>query len=118
MAGDKGDACSSTIFKWKEVSSKGQNAIAAIAKAKRGRVKVQHQRNTLLYYGSSHNPGNVLPLELVCNAMRLPSLVSGSSFENREKEIIPCSKCLWMKWPNLQVQHPITMYAILMSPMS
>lgn len=40
----------------------------------------------MLYYGSSHNHENALPLELVCNAMRLPSLALGSGFEGREKD--------------------------------
>ena len=84
MGGNKGDASSSTSSK-RKMSLDGQRATIASAKAERGRVKVHNWRNTMLYYTSSHNPSNALTMELICNAMPLPSSTLNSSYEGGEK---------------------------------
>lgn len=86
VAGDQSKASSSAFSKRKKVSTEGQRVIVANNLVKHERVKVHHQRNTLLYYNvSSCNHGNVLTLELVCNAMLLLSLVLVSEYEDGEE---------------------------------
>jgi hypothetical protein len=68
------------------VSTEGQRVTVANNLVKHEQVKVHHQWNTFLYYNvSSCNHGNALPLELVCNAMLLLSLVSVSEYEDGEE---------------------------------
>lgn len=49
------------------------------------RVKLQHRHNTLLYYTSSCNQTNAMPLEFVCNNMPLLSSAMGSNACNEHK---------------------------------
>lgn len=95
------NAYSSTFSKTKEVSSKGQNSTIASAKAKCGRVKMQHWRDTLLYYCSPCNLGNAMLLEIVCNAMLLSSSALGPDFWGWRKRVwfhAP-SACGWSAQP-------------------
>ena len=59
-----------------------RRASALSAELERGRVKLQHRHNTMLYYASSRNQSNAKPLALVCNTMPLPSSALGLDANN------------------------------------
>ena len=62
-------------------------ASAASAKVEKGRMKLQHHLNTLLYYASSRNPNNARPLEFVYNNMLLPSSTLGFDASNETTSV-------------------------------
>ena len=73
---------SSSSQRRKKVCTEAHRASALSAKVERGRVKLQHRQNTLLYYASSCNQSNAKPLELVSNIMPLRSFAPGFDASN------------------------------------
>ncbi len=61
-------AASSFLQRKKRASTDAQRESALSAKAERGRVKCIHRQNTLVYYASSRNRENTMPLETARNA--------------------------------------------------